>query len=75
MAQLIIVSNRVAVPNGKDAPQAGGLATVVKAALKLNPGLWFGWTGRVADPAHLETRKSVHRGITYVVTDLADEDY
>ena len=75
MAQLIIVSNRVAVPNGKDAPQAGGLATVVKAALKLHPGLWFGWTGRVADPAHLETRKLVHRGITYVVTDLADEDY
>ena len=76
MGRLIIVSNRVAVPNGKDPPQTGGLATAVKAALKLHPGLWFGWSGRVGRSRdELETHTKIVGDVTYVVTDLADEDY
>ncbi len=75
MGQLIIVSNRVAMPEGRESPQAGGLATAVKAALKQNPGVWFGWSGRVGKRNSLQTRSKVDRDITYIVTDLVAEDY
>ena len=43
--RLIIVSNRVAVPDPPGAPLAGGMAVAVKAALKNRDGMWFGWSG------------------------------
>ena len=55
MAQLVIVSNRVAVPD-EGAARAGGLEVAVKAALKRMPGLWFGWSGRVTPRNKIETR-------------------
>ena len=48
-ARLIIVSNRVAVPETPRAPLAGGMAVAVKAALKNRNGMWFGWSGKVAE--------------------------
>ena len=62
--RLIVVSNRVAVP-GTEAPrQAGGLAVAVNAALKQREGIWFGWSGRVAedDPAPPPTVVERHEG-------------
>ena len=47
--RLIIVSNRVAVPDPKGPRQAGGLAVAVNAALKQREGIWFGWSGRVGE--------------------------
>ena len=47
--RLIIVSNRVAVPDTPGAPLAGGMAVAVKAALKNRNGMWFGWSGKVTD--------------------------
>ena len=46
MAQLVIVSNRVSVPD-EGGTRAGGLEVAVKAALKRMSGIWFGWSGRV----------------------------
>jgi trehalose 6-phosphate synthase len=41
VGQLVIVSNRVAIPE----KNAGGLEVAVKAALKRKSGIWFGWSG------------------------------
>ena len=54
--RLIIVSNRVAVPDPPGAPLAGGMAVAVKAALKSRAGLWFGWSGAVTEEPTGEPR-------------------
>src|SRR6185369_1998401 len=48
LPRLIVVSNRVAMPNRTGASQAGGLAVAVRSVLKRHGGLWFGWTGTVS---------------------------
>jgi trehalose 6-phosphate synthase len=76
LARLVVVSNRVAVPDGKSGGRAGGLEVAVNAALRHREGIWFGWSGSVAkngDP--IKTRTVEHDNITYVVTDLGDDDY
>ncbi len=75
MAQLVIVSNRVAVPDGDGTARAGGLEVAVKAALKRNSGIWFGWSGRVTSRSKIETREITRDRITYIVVDLAKEDH
>jgi trehalose 6-phosphate synthase len=74
-SRLIIVSNRVAVPETPRKPQAGGMAVAVKAALKNRSGLWFGWSGKVSDEAQAEPQVIQHNKITYVVIDLSTTDY
>src|SRR5207237_9708160 len=54
---------------------AGGIAVAVKAALKQNPGIWFGWSGRITPRSKIETRKFARDKITYIVVDLAEEDH
>ena len=52
MGRIIVVSNRVAVPQKGARPAAGGLAVAVDAALRDRGGIWFGWSGRIApEPA------------------------
>jgi trehalose 6-phosphate synthase len=76
LARLVVVSNRVAVPDGKSGGRAGGLEVAVKAALRHRQGVWFGWSGKIArkgDPAETST---IHDdNIDYVVTSLGAEDY
>ncbi|MGI8525836.1 MAG: alpha,alpha-trehalose-phosphate synthase (UDP-forming) [Pseudolabrys sp.] len=71
MARLIVISNRVAVP--EQAARAGGLAVALKGALKRERGVWFGWSGRVANPGPAKIVK--RDGITYVTVDLAKGDH
>ena len=73
MARLVIISNRVAVPERDAANRAGGLEVAVRATLKGQPGIWFGWSGQVSDQP--STRTVEDGGISYIVTDLRDEDY
>jgi trehalose 6-phosphate synthase len=74
LAQLVIVSNRVAVPD-EGAVRAGGLEVAVKAALKRMKGTWFGWSGRIA-PRSKESPRTIKRdNITYIVSDLTEEDH
>lgn len=74
MSRLVVVSNRVALPGA--GRQAGGLTVAVNAALRKQPGIWFGWSGKVTDsdgapkPAIIESR-----GITYIAQDLPRRDY
>jgi trehalose-6-phosphate synthase len=64
LAQLVIVSNRVAIPEKNAKARAGGLEVAVKAALKHKSGIWFGWSGMVATRTKIDTQRVVHDGIT-----------
>jgi trehalose 6-phosphate synthase len=76
LARLIVVSNRVALPTRDGREQAGGLAVAVRSLLKRQSGIWFGWSGGIADAkAGTQTRTVEHGGISYLVTDLTDDDY
>ena len=75
MAQLVIVSNRVAVPDEAANDRAGGLEVAVNAALKRTSGIWFGWSGNVTSRTKIATQQVVHDKVTYITLDLAKEDY
>jgi trehalose 6-phosphate synthase len=71
--RLIIVSNRVALPDARKA-SAGGLTVAVKAALRDRTGVWFGWSGEISEQQTAEPR-FVQRGkIGYAVIDLVAAD-
>jgi trehalose 6-phosphate synthase len=76
LARLIVVSNRVALPSRNGSNQAGGLAVAVRTLLKRHPGLWFGWSGKIADDHDEVALRTVREnGVSYVVSDLTAEDY
>ena len=75
MGRLIVVSNRVALPTRQGGAQAGGLAVAMRAVLRRQSGIWFGWSGSVAQDAPGPAREVSHGGLTYIVTDLVQEDY
>ncbi|MBV8838530.1 MAG: alpha,alpha-trehalose-phosphate synthase (UDP-forming) [Alphaproteobacteria bacterium] len=76
MARLVVVSNRVAVPDGKAGRRAGGLEVAVKAALRHRHGVWFGWSGKISRKGEASETSTVrHDNIDYVVTSLGAEDY
>jgi trehalose 6-phosphate synthase len=76
LARLVVISNRVAIPTREGRNQAGGLAVAMRAVLKRQPGLWFGWSGRVVNgKADVTTASYEQAGLSYVVTDLSEEDY
>jgi trehalose 6-phosphate synthase len=75
LAQLVIVSNRVAIPEEGGKAQAGGLAVAVNAALKRTSGMWFGWSGKITSRTKIAPQDVVHDNITYRTIDLAKEDF
>ena len=69
MARLIVVSNRVAVPD-QDVP-AGGLAVGVLAALQgPDGGIWFGWSGQTVESPAAEPQVQEKNGIRFLTIDL-----
>ena len=76
MPRLIVVSNRVAVPDPEGPRLAGGLAVAVNAALKHREGLWFGWSGQISPegvdnpPAIVERQQR-----SFVTIDLSENDF
>jgi trehalose 6-phosphate synthase len=75
MAQLVIVSNRVAIPDKNAKQRAGGLEVAVNAAFKHRSGIWFGWSGKVTTQTKITSQKIVHNEITYITLDLSKEDH
>lgn len=75
MGRLVVVSNRVAVPSRDGGSRAGGLAVAIRPVLKRHPGIWFGWSGRVAAASEVMVRTSQHGRQTYMVTDLSKEEH
>jgi hypothetical protein len=75
LARLVVVSNRVSVPSGNNAKRAGGLEVALRPALERNGGVWFGWSGKAVPRPGVEMHTVAHKNVTYVVTDLSEEDY
>jgi trehalose 6-phosphate synthase len=73
-ARLIIVSNRVVVPAEADSSLADEMAATVKAALKNQTGVWFGWSGKVTDQRASEPRTIEVNKVTYAQIDLSNND-
>lgn len=72
MSRLIVVSNRVDLPQGDDS-RAGGLAIALQEALAQSQGLWFGWSGRFSDdeaPPYIERAGRA----SYATIDLPEAD-
>jgi len=67
---LVMVSNRVALP---EELRAGGLAIALKAAIEEAGGLWFGWSGRVAEKSG-ELHDQQAGNVRYVTVDLSPRD-
>ena len=73
--RLIIVSNRVAVPDACGKQMPGGLVVAVKAALRGRTGMWFGWSGKIDETKTAEPRITRHNNISYAVIDLVKTDF
>ena len=74
MGRLVMVSNRVMLPGGRSG-RAGGLAVALRDALRGRSGLWFGWSGEIADAASSEPRIVQSGRIQYATLDLGETDY
>jgi trehalose 6-phosphate synthase len=70
--RLIVVSNRVALPNDV---RAGGLASALKGTLADHGGVWFGWSGQISAQPRFDVRSDPMYPIEYATVDLTREDY
>lgn len=74
MTRLVIISNRVSIPEpGK--PEAGGLAVAITGALKEYGGLWFGWNGEIEESANSQPTTVERDNISYATLPLSQEEY
>lgn len=71
--RLVVVSNRVTIPERNEKAAAGGLAVALREALEKRGGLWFGWSGEVAE-ASAPPRIAARGNVTYAVTDLTEAE-
>lgn len=74
MARLVVVSNRVAVPDDGPA-KAGGLAVALREALQENGGIWFGWSGKTSPRPQDEPTITEVPPVTYATLDLSRRDH
>jgi len=73
--RLVIVSNRVGDPRKA---AAGGLAVALGDALSASGGLWFGWSGKIADdgaPGEGEVHHQRSGDVQLVTIDLSKADH
>jgi trehalose 6-phosphate synthase len=73
VSRLVIVSNRVGIPDGS--ARAGGLEVAIRPALKKRGGVWFGWSGKVTDGDPDKAVTLVKDNVSYVTVDLQKGDY
>jgi trehalose 6-phosphate synthase len=57
LPRVVLVSNRVV--DLSKAAQAGGVAVVLADILRERDGLWFGWSGKIEDPAAQKPQQKV----------------
>lgn len=72
--RLVVVSNRV-TSSGGAGPDSGGLAVAIRSALQESGGIWFGWSGEVAEAASDEPRIAIDGRLTLATLDLSRRDY
>jgi trehalose 6-phosphate synthase len=75
MNRLLVISNRVAVPNARGAAGAqGGLAGALLSALTKSGGVWFGWSGKERKNPSPDPQVRDHGGFTTALIDLDPQD-
>src|ERR1700730_8835526 len=72
--RLIVVSNRVPMLSSSTPPAAGGRAVALEAALKVQGGLWFGWSGKTSEESGAALQFRTVGSLTYAVCDLSRRD-
>jgi trehalose 6-phosphate synthase len=74
MNRLVVVSNRVPAPSAAGA-QAGGLAVALESLMDSRGGLWFGWSGKIAEtPTDIPKRIDAGR-VLFTTLDLSAEEH
>jgi trehalose 6-phosphate synthase len=73
LARLVVVSNRVGVPDS--GTRAGGLEVAIRPTLRRRGGVWFGWSGRVGDGDPAPAKTTEHDNVSYVTIGLRKDDY
>ncbi|HYZ34251.1 MAG TPA: trehalose-6-phosphate synthase [Crenalkalicoccus sp.] len=74
MSRIVVVSNRVPVPQG-NAGQAGGLAVALLGLMERRGGLWFGWSGAVVHRANGRPGVTQRGGVAYATLDLTEAEH
>lgn len=75
IGRLIVISNRVAVPQARGAAGSqGGLAGALNSALKDFGGIWFGWSGKECDEPTGTLHLQRSDGVTTATIDLSSRD-
>ncbi|WP_034915496.1 alpha,alpha-trehalose-phosphate synthase [Erwinia sp. 9145] len=76
MSRLVVVSNRIAVPDGSKT-SAGGLTVGIMDALKTTGGLWFGWNGEINEIGEDDEEMNLFEqdNVTYASFGLNQNDY
>ncbi len=69
--RLVAVSNRVGPV--RSASRAGGLAVALVDTLRETGGLWFGWSGKIAEEGAVKTERA--NGITTATLDLSQDEF
>jgi len=72
--RLVVVSNRVSLPDASDKAAAGGLAVALKEALEAYKGLWFGWSGRISVRPSKQPQIIDKGAVRYAIMDLTAQD-
>jgi trehalose 6-phosphate synthase len=73
LARLVVVSNRVGVPD--TGTRAGGLEVAIRPTLRRRGGVWFGWSGRIADHDPGPAKTVQHDNVSYVTIGLRKDDH
>ncbi|MGZ7174655.1 alpha,alpha-trehalose-phosphate synthase (UDP-forming) [Burkholderia gladioli] len=76
MSRLVVVSNRTSDP---DSSAPGGLAVALNDSLQQRGGIWFGWSGKLAeadsDPGNQEVQVREYGNMELATIDLSQRDY
>lgn len=73
MNRLVVVSNRVGPV--RDAARAGGLAVALVEALKSSGGLWYGWSGKIAECNGAKPTIEDAGALTLATLDLSPDEH
>ena len=74
MSRLVVISNRVAMPEKPGGASVGGLTMALAAALTRYEGVWFGWSGETVETFTGEPHLEDRRGVTVATLDLEEQD-
>jgi len=75
VGRLVVVSNRVPLPDKQGKAPAGGLAVALQAALNVRGGVWFGWSGETLSGRETHQLETKQVGpISYALLSLQKKD-